>query len=114
MKMWGQPTKGRNTTEAKQEAPSDLDIFLAEEAARRTRELLATQGWCLWECSALNREVIAVALDGNVEGVPEGYPVYTVGELEYLCRDDISEATLQLLHEAKKAGAEIITREGDN
>lgn len=103
MKAWGQPTKGRNTvSEAKQEAPSELDIFLAEEVAQRTRELLATRGWCLWECSALSREAIAVVSDENVQGVPEGYPIYTVAELEELCRDDMSEATLRLVHEAKK------------
>ncbi|GAI49882.1 unnamed protein product, partial [marine sediment metagenome] len=25
----------------------------AEETARRTRELLGNQGWCLWKCSTL-------------------------------------------------------------
>ena len=82
----------------------------AEDVAACTRGLLATQGWCLWECSALGREVIAVVLDENVEGAPEGYPVYTVAELEELCRGDVSEATIRLVHEAKKmAGAKVTT-----
>ena len=38
----------------------------------------------------------------------EDYPVYT--ELEELCQDDVSEATIRLVHEAKKlAGAKVVT-----
>ena len=51
-------------------------LVQAKETAQRTRELLATQGWCLWECSALGGEIITVVLDENMEGVPKGYPVY--------------------------------------
>lgn len=74
----------------------------AEETARRTKELLNSQGWCLWKCSTLGGDIIAVVRDELVEGVPEGYPVYTEAELEELCRDDVSEATLRLVQEAKK------------
>ncbi len=82
----------------------------AEETARRTRELLATQGWCLWRCNAFGGDTIARVLDENVEGVPGGYPVYTEAELEQLCQDSVSEATLRLVHEAKKlAGAKVTT-----
>ena len=35
----------------------------AGETAERTRELLATRGWCLWQCSTLGGEVIAVVRD---------------------------------------------------
>jgi len=84
---------------------------LAEVVAECTRKLLGTKGWCLWKCSTLGGEVIAVVLDENVEGVPEGYPVYTEAELEELCQDDISEASLRLVHEAKKlAGAKVTTK----
>lgn len=109
MKAWGQPTKGRSSHPVNEEVSSELNIFPVEETARRTRELLATRGWCLWGCSALGREVIAVVLDDGVEGVPGGYQVYTVAELEELCQDDISEATLRMIHEAKKiAGARVV------
>ena len=82
----------------------------AEAVAERTRELLATRGWCLWKCNTLASEIIAVVLDENVEGAPEGYPTYTVVELEELLQDGVSEATLRLVHEAKKlVGAEVIT-----
>ena len=81
----------------------------AEVVAECTREFLATRGWCLWWCSTLGGEVIAVVLDENVEGVPEGYAVYTELELEELCQDDVSEATIRLVHEAKKlAGAKVV------
>lgn len=110
MKAWGQPTKGRSSHPVNSEVATEPDIFLAEEAARRTRELLATRGWCLWKCSTLDGEIIAVVLDENAEGVPEGYPVYTEAELEELSQGDVSEATLRLVHEAKKlAGAKVIT-----
>jgi len=83
---------------------------LAEVVAECTRELLNFRGWCLWKCSTLGGDIIAVVRDENVEGVPEGYPVYTEAELEELCRGDVSEAHLRLVHEAKKlAGAVVIT-----
>jgi hypothetical protein len=87
----------------------------AEEVARCTRELLATRGWCLWKCSILGGEVIAVVRDESVKGIPEGYPVYTEAELEQLCQDDVSDATLRLVNEAKKlTGAKVISaEEGD-
>ena len=95
-------------------AEADLaTLYQAEEVARHTRELLAIQGWCLWKCSRLGGEIIAVVRDENVEGVPESYPVYTEAELEELCQDDVSEASLRLVHEAKKlAGAKVQTIEG--
>jgi len=84
----------------------------AEETARRTREFLATQGWCLWRCSTLG-DVIAVVRDEEVtssSGIPQDVPTYTELELEELCQSDVSEATLRLVHEAKKlAGAKVIT-----
>ena len=85
---------------------------LAEVIAERTRELLATHGWCLWKCSTLAGDIIAVVLDEKVEGVPERYPVYTEAELEELCQDGVSGATLRLVHEAKKiAGAVVVSVE---
>ena len=126
MRLWGQPTKGRSNgssvvgaeagpTERNSEVTSELDILLAEETARRTRELLATKGWCLWKCSTLGGDIIAVVRDENVEKVPEGYPVYTEAELEELCQDDISNATIRLVHEVKKlVGAKVTNREGGN
>ena len=82
----------------------------AEEVAWRTRELLASKGWCLWKCSTLNSEVIAVVRDENVEGLPEAYPAYTEAELEELCQDDVSEATLRLVYEAKKLAGEYLNK----
>ncbi len=84
----------------------------AEVVAECTRELFATRGWCLWKCSALGGEVICVVQDELVEGVPEGYPVFTKAELEELCQDGVSGATLRLVHEAKKiAGAVVVSVE---
>lgn len=119
MKVWGQPTKGRSedrsvistaegSTEVNSEVTSELGSLFTEETARRTRELLATQGWCLWKCSVLGGEVIAVVQDESVEGVPQGYPVYCEAELEELLWGDVTEATIRLVHEAKKlAGAKV-------
>lgn len=82
----------------------------AEEVALHTRELFIIQGWCLWKCSALGGEVIVVARDESVKGIPGGYPVYTEAELEELCQNDVSEATLHLVHEAKKLAGAKVTR----
>ena len=123
MSVWGQPSKGRSNdgsvisvreapAEPNLEVTSQLDILLAEEVAQCTGELLDSRGWCLWKCSTLDGDIIAVLREENMEGVPEGYPVYTEAELEELCWVDVSEATLRLVHEAKKlAGAVAISIE---
>ena len=96
----------------------------AEAVAERTRELLATRGWCLWKCNIFGGEVIAVVLDENVDGVPEGYPIYTIAELgamngvSYTRHPEkrfICESTLRLVHEAKKlTGAKVTAVAGIN
>jgi len=87
----------------------------AEAVAERTRELLDFQGWCLWKCSTPGGDIIAIVIDENVEEVPRGYPTYTEVELGELCQDDVSEASLRLVHEVKKlAGAKVITEITDN
>jgi len=110
MKAWGQPTKGRSSHLVNEEVTSELDLSLAEEAARCTRELLNSQGWCLWKCNSLDGDIIVVVTDEMVTGYPEGYPVYTELEFEELYRDGVSQATLRLVHETKKmAGAKVTT-----
>lgn len=76
-------------------------LLQAEGVARRTRELLANKGWCLWQCSTLGGEMIAVVRDELVK-IPKDYPIYIEAELDELCRGDISQAALRLVHEAKK------------
>jgi len=86
----------------------------AQEVAHRTRELLASRGWCLWQCDALGGEVIVVAIDGDVPGIPRGKVVYTDAELKQLFGGGkpVSPATLRLIHEAKKrAGALVVPPE---
>lgn len=92
------------------ESSREVNLTEAEELAWRTRELLITQGWCLWKCSTLGGEIIAVVKEENIGGVPEGYPVYTEAELRELCQNDISDSTLRLVHEAKRvAGAKVLS-----
>lgn len=79
--------------------------------ARHTRELLSTTGWCLWKCKLLG-DVVVVVRDESVKDVPGGYSVYTEAELGKLFRHDISQATLHLVHEAKKqVGAIVVGRQ---
>jgi len=100
-----------STAEDEQGAAFSPRFEQAEDVAQVTAEMLDRRGWCLWRCSALDGEVIAVAVDEGVEGVPEGYPVYTEQELAELCRESTSDTTLRLVHEAKKlAGARVATR----
>jgi len=81
----------------------------AEEVAQRTRELLDSQGWCLWKCHAFDDEVIVVAIDEFLKGIPQGRVIYTDAELRELFGTDksVTSATLRLVHEAKKRGALI-------
>lgn len=80
----------------------------AEGIARRTEELLVSRGWCLWRCNALGGDIIALARDEGVDGIPEGMPVYTEAELGKLFSNkSVTQATLRLIHEAKKQGAVI-------
>ena len=112
-KLWGQLAKGRSNdpvagAEVGYPAERNSEVTSAEETAQRTRELLATQGWCLWRCSTLGDEVIAVVRDELVEGVPEGYPVYT--QIELMELDDVNEATLRLVHKAKKIAGAVVQK----
>lgn len=100
----------------------------AAKVAKRTAELLRTQGWCLWRCSVLGGEVITLTRDDFSPSEEEerrimkalasiadkegnkinhdwlGTP-YTVSELQHLLEED--EATIRLVHEAKKQGATV-------
>lgn len=107
--------KGMDTSLWEKELARLEAMVQAEDVARRTRELFNSQGWCLWKCSTLDDEVIVVVRDESVGDMPAGYPTYYDAELEELFKDDISEATLRLVHEAKKHGAVIthIQRKGE-
>ena len=74
----------------------------AAETVRRTEQLLATRGWCLWQCSTLDDDIIAVVRDESVQGLPAGYTVYTKAELAELTGKGLPPSTLRLAHEAKK------------
>ena len=83
------------------------ELRRAQEVAAQTRELLETRGWCLWQCRALDNEVIVVAKDEFISGFPDDYPVYTEQELASVTEFD--SHMLKLVHEAKKlAGARIV------
>lgn len=86
------------------------DVHILLEAT--TEELLATQGWCLWQCSALDDEIIALVRDESVKGTPEGYVVYTMSEMAEIGRFRVPQSTLRIIHEAKKlASATVISVE---
>lgn len=130
---WGQQIKGKNRqgglARAEETAPAE-ETAAAEETAERTMELLESRGWCLWRCSALGGEVIAVVRGelsetaevdlmnhlvdaGRTEsGSAVDNPVYTEEELYQLFSGDVSEAHLRLVHEAKKMAGAVIVRSG--
>jgi len=90
------PTTGR---EARRQSP--------EEVARRTSELLGQRGWCRWQCDLLDGDVIVVLDERTARDIPpQEHPTYTVGELFLLLKLD--EATIRLIHEAKKLGDAVI------
>jgi len=95
--------------------PEEVALAQAQEVAECTQEFLTTRGWCLWKCSRLGEEVVAIVRDESVNGVPGGYPVYTETEIAELFKGDIKESTLRLVHEAKKlVGAKVISNEEAN
>jgi len=104
-------TKGLDTSRLEQQLQR---IEQARAVASRTRELLDTRGWCKWRCQALRGEVIIVASDSHVTGMPAGLPVgfpaYTEAELLALTSGKVRPSTIRLVHEAKKTmHATIIT-----
>ncbi|MCX6009262.1 MAG: hypothetical protein NTW48_04410 [Chloroflexi bacterium] len=90
----------------KRDAFSD-DVHIPVEAT--TEELLATQGWCLWQCSTLDDEIIALVRDESIKGVPEGYVVYTKAEMEEFGRLNVPHSTIRLVHESKKRTSATVT-----
>ena len=77
-----------------------------EEVGRRTSELLGEQGWCRWQCELLDGDIIVVLDEMVAREIPEGHATYTVGELFLLLKVD--EATIRLIHEAKKLGGAVV------
>lgn len=81
-------------------------LLQAQEVAKRTKQLLATQGWCLWACNTLNKDIIVVTRNELIDGYPQRYSVYTQAELELL--SNTGAATKLLVHEAKKITRAIL------
>jgi len=89
------------------------DVYIPLETP--TEELLATQGWCLWQCDALDGEIIALVRDESVKGVPEGYVVYTMSEMAEIGRFKVPQSTIRLVHESKRrTGAALISVESNH
>jgi hypothetical protein len=75
-----------------------------QSVSDKTFELLARQGWCIWECGFFNGEKISVIQDKEMFNkqlrftdplrIPAQYPLFTVEEL----------------HELMKASDEMIRR----
>jgi hypothetical protein len=102
--------KGLNTTAWQQQlALLERTLAQAREVASLTLQLLHFQGWCLWQCCRPINEVIVVASNDQVAGMPEGLPIYTQAELEMLANANPATSTLRIICEAKKRrGVRII------
>ncbi|MDO8688578.1 MAG: hypothetical protein Q7R39_00950 [Dehalococcoidia bacterium] len=84
----------------------------AAETALLTVGLLATQGWCLWQCQKLDGQVIAITRDEKASGVPHEVAIFTEAEMRELFRRPVSTGLLKLVLEAKRlAGARVLPRE---
>lgn len=102
--------KGLDTS-AWQKQLATLEHMLAQarEVASLTLQLLRFQGWCLWQCCYPTHEVIVIARDDKVVGMPPGLPIYMQAEMELLGQVTIAMSTLRLICEAKKRrGVRII------
>ena len=97
--------KGLDTTPWERElANLEQKLSQAEHTVNRTCQLLDTRGWCKWQCQALGDDVVVIARDDKVAGMPTGLPVYTMQEFQHLFGDSkpISRPALRLTHQAKK------------
>jgi hypothetical protein len=98
----------------------------AETISRKTSNAIETRGYCFWQCSVLNNDVIAIIKNGannfsknratdraneliKTGKLKEMPAIYTVDELRVLCESP----SIQLIHIAKKEGATIVTEEGE-
>ena len=70
--------------------------------AAGTGEQLRTRGWCVWQCAALDDDLMLIVRDDTVSGTPAGIPRYTVAELEMLHRHGMSSFTMRMVHAVKK------------
>lgn len=107
---------------------------LATEVATQTAQLLKSQGWCLWRCTALKGDVITVVNDppnlseqdektlmDQLVRIYEREPdktkvnqewmgtVYTTTELRQFA--EVDEGNMTLIHEAKKLGGTLSPKE---
>ena len=80
-------------------------LLQAQDVAKRTSDLLATRGWCLWEC-ATGPARIVILRDELVAGYPTGYPTYTEAELTLL--STAGDRTKRLVDEAKKITQAVV------
>jgi hypothetical protein len=103
--------QGRDTSAWQQQlALLERTLAQAGKVARLTRERLRLQGWCLWQCRYPREEIIVIARDAHVTGLPPGLPVYTRAELAILGQVDIPASTLRIICAAKKhPGVRIIS-----
>lgn len=81
----------------------------AEQTALKTREMLDSRGYCAWTCRALRNETVIIVRDKTTQNYPNGYPVYTLEELELLADLDVKQ--MRFINHAKKLGCELISVE---
>ena len=84
----------------------------AEEIARRVMEY----GICLIWAETVQDFLAFVQDDFDRSKIPSGFVIYTDSELKELFGDgkQPSNATLRLIHEAKKQGGHVISEGGDS
>ena len=93
--------------DSKAKVTTETPGMTAEFVSEKTLEYLARRGWCLWECSALNDDIILIMDPEIAENVPAIYPAYTVQELREMAKNELP--AMLLIHEAKKlCGAEVV------
>jgi hypothetical protein len=104
--LWNQPApaspgQGAKGGTAVMEAPA-----LEEEVATISRQL-EDRGWCLLRCGGVfGGDTIVLTANKLITGYPEGYPVYSTGEIAALL--PLDDRLLQAAHRAKKElGAQI-------
>jgi len=86
------------------------DVMEAHRTAWDTEDILATQGWCLWQCDTLDGEVVVIIRDEGRSDIPHQYTRYTENEIHTIFGHNhrINNAHIRLIHRAKKNGARVL------
>lgn len=102
---WNKPAPAHSGQGAKGAAVMEPSVP-EEEVAAKIKRHLEDRGWCLLRCAGVfGGDTIVVTANKLITDYPEGYPVYSTGELTGAL--SLDDKMLQAVHRAKKVGTRV-------